>query len=410
MSTRSANATIKGYFYQFDHSIVQLLGAANKSATVVVEGIEDVDLVDGTEDVLIQCKYYEGTEYNHSLIKDAVIQMLRHFSNGGCDSSQTLRYKVYGHYKSGQGKLPSSFDIEFLKTHFLTFTSKKNIHKVYDELAVDDAQLATFIKLLEIDVRAKTYDEQQHEVTRMLVSQIPGCNIEDAKTFYYPLAIHAIQNIAVQKDESNRKITKGQFLTAIKKKDIVFAAWLRKKFGDDYYARSIKRRYFHFGATKVPKESRIFILDAADEFDVAKMVALLANIGKKFSHVEHIRTPATDRFCPYVLIQSVSAEELIALKTQLFNSGIKINDGYAFNGAPFSPRELALAPTKDKLIKLKFIPSPERIEAVITELVGTIVTIFEFYKEVPIAEALAPSNVLHHKFKIETVHFINEAI
>lgn len=76
MTNRSANATIKGYFYQFDHTIAKLLEATTPQTSVVVEGIEDIDLNNGNENIFIQCKYYEGSEYNHSLIKDAVIQML----------------------------------------------------------------------------------------------------------------------------------------------------------------------------------------------------------------------------------------------------------------------------------------------------------------------------------------------
>jgi hypothetical protein len=78
MTDRSATATIKGYFYQFDQTIVRLL-EASKQASVTVEGIEDIDLDGGDKSAFVQCKYYEGTEYNHSVIKDAVIHMLRHF-------------------------------------------------------------------------------------------------------------------------------------------------------------------------------------------------------------------------------------------------------------------------------------------------------------------------------------------
>jgi len=84
MTNRSANATIKGYFYQFDHTILQILQAASGNSSVVIEGIEDVDIEDGDDSVLVQCKYYEGTEYNHSQIKKAVVQMLLHYHKAGC--------------------------------------------------------------------------------------------------------------------------------------------------------------------------------------------------------------------------------------------------------------------------------------------------------------------------------------
>ena len=48
MTNRSATATIKGYFYQFDQTIVRLL-EATKHGSITVEGVEDIDLDDGDE-------------------------------------------------------------------------------------------------------------------------------------------------------------------------------------------------------------------------------------------------------------------------------------------------------------------------------------------------------------------------
>lgn len=42
---RSAVSTIKGYFYQFDYTILQLLRLENMSDKVMVEGIEDIDVM-----------------------------------------------------------------------------------------------------------------------------------------------------------------------------------------------------------------------------------------------------------------------------------------------------------------------------------------------------------------------------
>src|SRR3546814_12243601 len=84
--------------------IVRLL-ESSKHGSVTVEGIEDIDLNDGSASAFVQCKYYEGTEYNHSAIKQTVIHMLRHFHAAGCPSDQVFKYRLYGHYKSGQHKL-----------------------------------------------------------------------------------------------------------------------------------------------------------------------------------------------------------------------------------------------------------------------------------------------------------------
>lgn len=56
MADRSAHATIKRYFYQFDKTILELLEATSPDFSIVVEGIEDIDLTDGSAESLIQCQ------------------------------------------------------------------------------------------------------------------------------------------------------------------------------------------------------------------------------------------------------------------------------------------------------------------------------------------------------------------
>lgn len=44
MHERAAIDTIKGYFYQFDYTIIKLLELENDTNTIVVEGIKYVDI------------------------------------------------------------------------------------------------------------------------------------------------------------------------------------------------------------------------------------------------------------------------------------------------------------------------------------------------------------------------------
>ncbi|GAB4061476.1 DUF4297 family anti-phage-associated protein [Uliginosibacterium sediminicola] len=221
MTDRSATATIKGYFYQFDQTIVRLL-EGSEHASVTVEGIEDIDIDDGNDSAFVQCKYYEGTEYNHSVIKEAVIHMLRHFHAAGCPASQVIKYRLYGHYRSGQTKLTLPLTDNFLKVNFLTYTKDKEEHKVHEELGLSGPQLAAFRSLLDIDVNALSYDAQQTKLLKLLELAIPGCSDVDAKVFYYPSAINVIQRLAIQADEARRKITKKNFLREVNSKDVIF--------------------------------------------------------------------------------------------------------------------------------------------------------------------------------------------
>ena len=52
-ATRSANATIAGYIYQFDYTIKCLLALANEYDYVDIENIEDIDIHSTTEDAAV---------------------------------------------------------------------------------------------------------------------------------------------------------------------------------------------------------------------------------------------------------------------------------------------------------------------------------------------------------------------
>ena len=288
MKDRSATATIKGYFYQFDQTIVRLL-EASKNASITVEGIEDVDLADGNDSAFVQCKYYEGTEYNHSVIKDAVIHMLRHFHAAGCPSNQVFKYRLYGHYKSGQHKLVLPLTEAILKDNFLTYKCKTVEHKVHEELSITPAQLISFLSLLDIDVKAPSYEEQQKKIVQLLINEISGCTETDAEIFYYPNAINVIQNLAIEADEEKRKITRVGFIKATNRKEMIFSNWLQQKFGADYYAKMTRKKFFKFNTPKMPKASRIFVIDMQGEYDPHKAAGMLKKLGDFFSHKEHVR-------------------------------------------------------------------------------------------------------------------------
>lgn len=409
MTDRSATATIKGYFYQFDQTIVQLL-QATKHGSITVEGVEDIDLDDGDDSAFVQCKYYEGTEYNHSVIKEAVIHMLRHFHAAGCPAGQLFKYRLRGHYKGGQHKLALPLTDEFLKEHFLTYTKEKKVHKVHEELAITDVQLDAFRALLEIDLQALSYDDQQAQVLKLLVSEVPGCAVGDALSFFYPVAINVVQGLAIEADEARRKITKDQFLIAINRKEVVFSAWLREHLGREYFARMIRRKHFYFGKTKMPKASRFFVIDMANEYKVDLATQMLVRLGQFFSHKEHHRTTASDRFCPYVLLRGVTREQLAELKEILWTQRVAFTDGYPFRDADFSPAMLAADPSKDNLWTIKFVPDEQQLAPTITACTGSLVEVYDFYQDSPLDGSLVPRARGLHSINSNGAYLLQEVM
>ena len=142
---RSAEATIAGYLYQFDKSIIEVLKLNSDNDKIIIEGIEDIDIESiDSNSKSIQVKYYEGSEYNHSVISEAVRHLLDNYIDYLNGEVEHREYYLYGHYKSGTEKLnvddnyiiqggEAESALDFVKEKFLTF--KENGKKIvyYEE-------------------------------------------------------------------------------------------------------------------------------------------------------------------------------------------------------------------------------------------------------------------------------------
>ena len=77
---RQANSTIKGYLYQFNKSILEILNA-DDDAFITLEGvIEDIDIQLSNATSTIQCKYHEYTKFTMSSIAAPILEMVCHYN------------------------------------------------------------------------------------------------------------------------------------------------------------------------------------------------------------------------------------------------------------------------------------------------------------------------------------------
>ncbi len=97
---RSAHHTIAGYYYQFDHSISQLLDIA-ANGQIVLEGIEDVDVYNADSTTAIQVKYYQNTNYSKDLVREPILLMLKDFSKRRTEGANLISYTLYIHFNDG---------------------------------------------------------------------------------------------------------------------------------------------------------------------------------------------------------------------------------------------------------------------------------------------------------------------
>lgn len=332
---RQAIDTIRGYLYQFDNTILQILNHKDENAIFTVEGIEDIDIEQiGSETVAIQCKYYEKSAFTPSKIKDAVVWMVKDFSKRVQEGKELIQYKLFGHYKSGQDKIQYPIDITYLKDSFLTSKTQERkdepsvTTKIHEELGLNDENLALFISKLTLNIDGLTLDEQHASIRKKLI-ELNVCGNGDTE-FFYAKSLYIIRNLAKNQSEIDRKITKKEFIDQLKKsRKMIFDYWYLEKVSLDKYCKSIRKRYFNDSQSKY---NRFFLIDVVgiERFELKN---LLKSISRKWSNLTGVRQ--VKRFCPFIYLHNINSGDLINLKKELIIDGFFIEDGHYYKDSDF---------------------------------------------------------------------------
>lgn len=407
MTDRSAVDTIRGYFYQFDLSILSVLQLTSSDDSVEIECTEDIDIRTATDVTATQCKYYAKTEYNHSVIKDAVKHMVSHFKESLVGTKPKVFYSIKGHYASGQEKLDGGIDVEFLKKHFLTYSEGKGTAKVtryhHSELGLSDADLGEFLKRLTVDVRAKEFDEQYRQVLGALRAIFGGTPFS-AEYFYYNNALAVIRELSIKAAPADRTITKKEFLARINTSTVLFNEWFVEKKGKKAHLAALRREYFT--ELNVSPYERFFLVETdVTSYARSDLKDLIFELSRKWAKLS-AREPSP--FCPYIYVHGVPEDELLALKRELSTEGFKLIDGHDFQGADFSCHSITQKATHGNGIKIKVLNTLPNVEQTVDAISKTR-RIYQFYLGSSYFDYDKPA-VRHVKIQVERLSDVKSII
>lgn len=373
MTDRSAVDTIRGYFYQFDLSILSVLQLASPDDSIEIECIEDIDIRTASDVTATQCKYYAKTEYNHSVIKDAVKHMVSHFKESLAGTKPKVAYSIKGHYASGQEKLDGGVDVDFLKKHFLTYTKEKVTCYHYLDLDLSDTELEEFLKRLTIDIRAKAFDQQFREVVEALQVALGGTPFS-AEYFFYNNALAVIRDLSIKADPTDRAVTKKQFLDRINTSSVLFNEWFVERKGKKAHLAALRKEYFT--ELNVPPYERFFMVEVdTGSYDRGDLKELFLELSRKWAKLS-AREPSP--FCPYIYVHGVPDGELLELKRELRTEGFKLIDGHDFQGADFSHQSIMQTATHGNGIRIKVLNTLPNVVQTVDAVTKTR-RIYQFY-------------------------------
>ena len=130
---RQANSTIKGYLYQFNKSIMEILCASDEDKITLEGAIEDIDIIGTDCNNTIQCKYHEHGKYSISDVAIPILEMLCNYIENVTFGKKT-KYILYAYY---------SQNVEIIdKEEFVKYINSTNSQ---------DVQISFFHRIFQID-------------------------------------------------------------------------------------------------------------------------------------------------------------------------------------------------------------------------------------------------------------------
>lgn len=203
MSMRQADSAIRGYLYQFNKSIYEILQLAD-GAEITLEGvIEDIDIQSLSSTTTIQCKYHEDKKFKISDVAAPILEMFSHYCE--CNAlGKSVSYILYAYYVDN----PNSIDIDSI-LGFLSTTKDKDIqtkyfHRIIDLSAIPFEVLSIVISLLSRIIfdfafhysKLRHHEGKVNDIPFMLVCEEAHNYIPKSGGAEYAASKHSIERIA----------------------------------------------------------------------------------------------------------------------------------------------------------------------------------------------------------------------
>jgi hypothetical protein len=302
---------IKGFAFQIDKSILEILNA-DETSSISIEEIQDLS----SDGFVMQIKYKETANFIPSKIKEPILQLLKEFQN-----SKNRNYYLYAHFNK----------LDDYKN--FTENDKINIDNLNqilgnrkDDFETKDKE--SFISKFFLDF-APDFQTQFLEVIQKLKNKF-NLNNDDEAIFYYSIICHFLQNLIVSnKEKKDRECTQKTLLEYVNKnKKIIFTSAFKDYKGESDFIKFVKD---NFVKALKHQENYIFFGDNIPIDSSYTLEKLIIDIVQR-----HYKSAIHD-IKPLNFIIS-NDEKLRSIKKELISNKILFNDGYEhiqFNSSLF---------------------------------------------------------------------------
>ena len=314
---------IKGFNFQLDKAIGEILFAESDTQEFFIENIQDIN----SANIVYQVKHKETQNFSYSKIREPVIKLINdHIANPNLDFSL---YCYFADKEPNVLKLSDS-ELDDLLSIKLTGKSSGKIKKLASLVDSFTPQIRSdFNKNFEIAF-APNYDSQYENLLKRLINIKLAFSEEEAQVYYCLMAEHLRNLVINNSDPATRKCSREGILQGVKsaRKTILHSL------ADYHQQREKILRIFkkEFSLPTVDKDIHVYL---GHEFskNASELCKLVTNVIDRHYH------RATYDIKPITFIFDFDIP--LYLKKHLIEQGYFYNDGFEsveFNVDYFSRR------------------------------------------------------------------------
>lgn len=300
---------IKGFAYQIDKAILDVLSCSEDNTNFNIEQIQDV----WSDDYVMQIKYKEAKDYSDVIIREPVIQLIEEFKE-----NPLKKYKLYCHFRN---KIAGSEIVDISRLNsilslIISETQKSaEINAKIDSF--DDALRQAFLNKFEL-IFAPTFQDQFEQIITKLGEQSFVWSEYDEKIFYYENIVGYLRRIVTNNpDSTKRTYTKLAILGWLENgRRLIFNSSFLEYKGEVEYIAFVKRKFI-----KLEKRKRNFIFLGNIRTDIS-----IPKDSLIYNFVNHYYQNATHDIEPLTVI--AEDEYIHEIKCGLIRDGMCFNDWY----------------------------------------------------------------------------------
>ncbi|EKF9200305.1 hypothetical protein O1B38_002524 [Vibrio cholerae] len=382
---REATASIRGYFYQLDAALLEILNAG-LDENVVIEGIEDFDRY--TDDGVIygQVKYYAEQNLTDSVLRDPLHKLFVHFH--GLEEAQRVgrKYLLYGHFSEVKIDI-GELSVERFKSvmEYRKEVKAADGTKTYEKKSLLDGTIApddlieAFCKNFSIQISTEFSEHRNIVIEAIRKNQ--NVSALEAAGFHYPMALDYIATLATKKDHNDRKTTRRDLQERLKGSQAVHNRWLLREKEASEYAKHMKHLYF--SPTNSAGIVRVFVIECDGATDGSVVCDQLRAIGNNWSSAKKRRIQNSERYAPFILLRGADETLILQVKNELFDTGTVFVDGYPYRGSPFRNDHVQSPQTEVHQIEIRFVEDVDQLLVALNGVGRKLCHIYDFFLERP---------------------------